>query len=321
VIVDISSHKNEIAELTGKYYAMYGAGAFFTFPICLVLPQQTGYAISLVLNTLFMLYGALFFPETLPLAQAVATPGRDSTLSIIEYNPVVLLSILGTNTMTNFCTGAWTFQQIAYAGVWTLITPYTSERFGWGATEQGTFIMVSAILGLICNLLIKFLQIRVGTAWILLVGSVGQVVGTAFIACAFHGYDFVMYMSLLSLVPFGYIYGTVLTGVMSSELPKNRQGHLQGAIDSLTSLCTAVGSLVMSGLFYGFTADDDVYFPQGPITVSTILMAVSYYYTWRVTENLDEEQMIQQMMPEGAEGHVSQSTPLVAKSEKAEDVK
>jgi DHA1 family tetracycline resistance protein-like MFS transporter len=69
---------------------------------------------------------------------------------------------------------------------------------------------------------------------------------------------------------------------MSSQVPDNQQGELQGALTSLISLTSIVGPLVMTAIFAYFTKEDSVfYFPGAAFFLGGVLTLLSGYLAHR----------------------------------------
>jgi len=65
---------------------------------------------------------------------------------------------------------------------------------------------------------------------------------------------------------------------MSSHVPANEQGELQGALTSLISLTSIVGPLLMTGLFYEFSrTDGGLYFPGAAMLAGSLLTLLSAF--------------------------------------------
>ena len=80
------------------------------------------------------------------------------------------------------------------------------------------------------------------------------------------------------LVPYclGGIAGPALQGYMSTSVPDNEQGELQGGLTSLMSLSSIFGPLLMTWSFYHFTrADAPFQFPGAPFVIGGVLMLLS----------------------------------------------
>jgi DHA1 family tetracycline resistance protein-like MFS transporter len=62
---------------------------------------------------------------------------------------------------------------------------------------------------------------------------------------------------------------------MSTQVPADSQGELQGAITCLQSLTAVISPLVMTQLFKAFTLPNHFYFPGAPYLAAAILSFVS----------------------------------------------
>ncbi len=117
---------------------------------------------------------------------------------------------------------------------------------------------------------------------------------SVFIGFAFHIIGFVAFslsteawMLFAFIVPFslGGIAGPALQGIISSEVPANEQGELQGSITSLMSISAIFGPPIFTGLFNFYTKTPEVqFFPGAPFAaaaafcvLATVLVVRSYY--------------------------------------------
>jgi DHA1 family tetracycline resistance protein-like MFS transporter len=80
----------------------------------------------------------------------------------------------------------------------------------------------------------------------------------------------------------GGIAGPALQGVISSHVPANEQGELQGALTSLMSATSIIGPLIMTNLFAYFTSKEaPVLFPGAPFVAGAALLLLSSYLAFR----------------------------------------
>jgi len=74
----------------------------------------------------------------------------------------------------------------------------------------------------------------------------------------------------------GGIAGPALQGLISTQVPPNAQGELQGALVSLFSVTAIVGPPIMTNVFAYFTGPSaPFYFPGAALTLGGILVVVS----------------------------------------------
>jgi DHA1 family tetracycline resistance protein-like MFS transporter len=65
-------------------------------------------------------------------------------------------------------------------------------------------------------------------------------------------------------------------GIISTQVPANEQGELQGALTSLMSLASVIGPNVMAQLFYMYSNKGaSFYFPGAPLLAGGILTLIS----------------------------------------------
>ena len=86
------------------------------------------------------------------------------------------------------------------------------------------------------------------------------------------------WMMFAFLVPYclGGIAGPAMQAVISSQVPANEQGEIQGTLSSLMSASAIVGPPMMSMVFYYFTHKDAPFlFAGAPFVLGGILMLIS----------------------------------------------
>src|SRR5258708_3007373 len=72
---------------------------------------------------------------------------------------------------------------------------------------------------------------------------------------------------------FGGIAPPSLQGIISSKVPPNEQGELQGMMTALTSLSTILSPLIMCNLFYFFTSEKaPIHFPGVSFAAAAIII-------------------------------------------------
>jgi DHA1 family tetracycline resistance protein-like MFS transporter len=98
---------------------------------------------------------------------------------------------------------------------------------------------------------------------------------TGFFLFAFTPWQWLLFTALL-LVIVGGIQGTAVQSIMSSAMPDNEQGELQGALGSLMGLTTLIAPPLMTSSFSYFTGkQSEIYFPGIPFLIASILTLIS----------------------------------------------
>ena len=70
----------------------------------------------------------------------------------------------------------------------------------------------------------------------------------------------------------GGIAGPALQGIISTQVPANEQGELQGALTSLMSITSTIGPPLMTNTFSYFTnSHAPVYLPGAPMLLGAVL--------------------------------------------------
>ena len=155
--------------------------------------------------------------------------------------------------------------------VWTF---YTIKKFAWSEDMIGYSLgLVGLLVAVVQGGLIRLILPKLGEHRSIWVGLLIYSLGLFLFAFADKGWQMFAY-----LVPYclGGIAGPALQGYMSTSVPDNEQGELQGGLTSLMSLSSIFGPLLMTWSFYHFTrADAPFQFPGAPFVIGGVLMLLS----------------------------------------------
>jgi len=91
------------------------------------------------------------------------------------------------------------------------------------------------------------------------------------------------WMMFVFLIPYclGGIAGPAIQAVISTKVPANEQGEIQGTLSSLMSASMIVGPPMMSTIFYFFTHKEAPFqFPGMPFIVGGTLMMISAFIAY-----------------------------------------
>ena len=229
-----------------------------------------GAAILTLLNWLF---GFFVLPESLPVDKRrkfeIAKINPFNAFSSIAKFPVILglvASLIVIYIASHATQSTWSF--------------FTIERFQWEEKEVGYSLAVVGILvSIVQGLLIRIINPRLGAERSVYVGILLYALGFFLFSFATAGW-----MMFVFLIPYclGGISGPALQGIMSSQVPDNQQGELQGALTSLISLTSIIGPLVMTAIFAYFTKEDSAfYFPGAAFFLGGVLTLLSGYLAHR----------------------------------------
>ncbi len=164
-------------------------------------------------------------------------------------------------------------------------TYYTMKKFDWDTRMVGYSLgFVGLTVAIVQGGLTRIIIPKLGTSKSLFVGLMFSAFG--YIAFAFATQSWMMFAFM---IPFamGGLAGPALQGIISSQIPANEQGQLQGALTSLMSFTSIFGPLVMTGLFYYFTSDKaPIQFPGAPFFAGFIFMIISLLFALNALKSL-----------------------------------
>jgi DHA1 family tetracycline resistance protein-like MFS transporter len=233
------------------------------------------------LSLLNFLYGLFILPESLkrenrrPFEWKRANP-VGSLLNLKRY-PVVLGLV--TSLVLIY---------IAAHAVQSNWSYYTIEKFKWNSTMiGGSLAAVGVLISIVQGGLIRIVIPAWGQKASLYVGLGLYSFGLVLFAFATEGW-----MMFAFLIPYclGGIAGPALQGIISSQVPSNEQGELQGALTSLMSVTSIFGPLLMAQLFSYFTAANaPVYFPGAPMLMGAVLTLLSLLLAIRALAGFQSE--------------------------------
>jgi DHA1 family tetracycline resistance protein-like MFS transporter len=150
-------------------------------------------------------------------------------------------------------------------------------KFKWDEAWVGYSLgFIGLMIAIVQGGLIRFVIPKVGQKNAVYIGLCLYVLGFTLFAFATKSWMMFAFMIPYTL---GGIAGPALQGIMSSQVPGNEQGELQGALTSLISLTSIVGPLLMTYLFACFTKPGALfYFPGAPFLMGAVLTLLSILF-------------------------------------------
>jgi DHA1 family tetracycline resistance protein-like MFS transporter len=268
-IADISEPEKR-AQNFGMIGAAFGLG-FIIGPLAGSFFSQWGLRAPFIAAAAFSLlnaaYGFFILPESLkkenrrPFDWKRANPM--GTLKNLQRYPALsglFLSIFLLYIAGHAAQSTWTF--------------YTIEKFHWNVQWVGySLAFVGLMIALVQGGLIRIVIPKIGQKNSVYVGLVLYIVG--FVLFAFATKSWMMFAFM---IPYGLggIAGPALQGIMSSQVPANEQGELQGGLTSMMSVTSIIGPLLMTNLFAHYTAKaTGIYFPGAPFLMGAVLTVFS----------------------------------------------
>lgn len=156
---------------------------------------------------------------------------------------------------------------------------FTMFKFNWDSKMVGLSLGVSGIMAiLVQGGLIRYLNPKIGNERSVYYGLTIYTIGMLMFAFAQKEW---MMFAILIFYGLGGIAGPALQSVISTQVPKNEQGELQGTLASLMSLTSMIGPPLMTNLFFYFTHDSAPFqFAGAPFFLGFILMFISVFFVY-----------------------------------------
>jgi DHA1 family tetracycline resistance protein-like MFS transporter len=219
------------------------------------------------------LYGYFILPESLPKERRRAFEWK-------RANPVgSLMQIKNYPALTGLM-GSLVLIYLAAHAVQSTWTYYNMEKFGWHKKEVGISLgILGAMVAFVQGVLIKKIIPALGQAKSIYTGLLIYSVGMLLYGLATQGW--MMYVITIFYC-LGGVAGPAIQGIMSGQVPPDEQGELQGTLNSLISITTICGPLMMTNLFSWFTSKSaPVRFPGAPFIAASVLMLLSAWLAYR----------------------------------------
>jgi len=267
-IADVSPPEKR-AQNFGMMGAAFGLG-FIIGPFIGGLFSEFGSRVPFIaaagLSLLNWLYGFFILPESLK-------PENRRAFDIKRANPFGAFVQLRKNKAIRMLVFVMFLLYLAgqvMPAIWPFFTKYL---FKWTDREIGySLAFVGVMVVIVQGGLIKFSQRVFGPIRSVYVGIVMYMIGLAlfaFVSQSWMAYLFTFVYSLGGIAP------PSLQGIISSKIPANEQGELQGMMTALTSVSTILSPLIMTNLFYLFTKENTpLYFPGAAFAVAAIIVGV-----------------------------------------------
>ena len=268
-IADVSTPENR-AKNFGMIGAAFGLG-FIIGPVIGGLLGQYGSRVpfyaAAILCMLNFLYGYFILPESLdkenrrdfewkranPITAFLRLKKYPSLLGLIF---AIFLLYVGSHAVHS----NWSF--------------FTMYRFHWDEKMVGISLgAVGLLVGIVQGGLIRWTSPRLGNEKSIYIGLMLYTLGMLLFAFATESW-----MMFVFLIPYclGGIAGPALQATVSSKVPANEQGEIQGTMASLMSASAIIGPPMMTNTFYFFTHKEAPFqFAGAPFVLGSFLMLLS----------------------------------------------
>ncbi len=268
-IADVSTPENR-AKNFGMIGAAFGLG-FIIGPVIGGLLGQYGSRVpfyaAAVLCLLNFLYGYFILPESL-------SKDNRREFSLKRANPIgAFLNLKKYPQLIGLVISIFLLYTASHAvhSNWSYFTMY---KFNWDEKMVGISLgAIGLLVGIVQGGLIRWINPKLGNEKSIYVGMALYSIGMFLFATATQSW-----MMFAFLIPYclGGIAGPAMQAVISSQVPANEQGEIQGTLSSLMSASAIVGPPMMSTVFYYFTHKDAPFqFAGAPFILGGVLMLLS----------------------------------------------
>lgn len=275
-IADISTPEKR-AQNFGMVGAAFGLG-FIIGPVIGGLLGHYGprvpFMVAAGLTFLNFLYGLFILPESLKMENRRAFDWK-------RANPIGSLLHLRKYPIISGMVASLVLIYIAAHAVQSTWSFFTISRFNWSEKEVGYSLgFVGILIAVVQGGLIRWINPKLGPNRSVYLGLSLYALGLLLFGFASAGW-----MMYAILIPYclGGICGPSLQGILSSQVPPDEQGELQGALTGLVSLTSIIGPPLMTGLFAFFSSNSaPIHLPGAPFLLGAVLSLASLYLSWKV---------------------------------------
>lgn len=151
-------------------------------------------------------------------------------------------------------------------------TYYTMEKFDWSESQIGLSLGFAGVFMILVQaFLIRWAIPALGAFRAGVIGMLAIIVGFLGYAFAATGWQLYPWLALASISGF---VTPAFQAIMTSQIPANSQGELQGALSSINSITSILGPLLMTQLFASFTSEQTAYYFPGVSFFAAALLSV-----------------------------------------------
>lgn len=270
-VTDITPEEKR-AQRFGMVGAAFGGGFVFGPVIGGLLAEfgaRVPFFVAAGLALLNVCYGYFVLGESL--AEENRRP-----FQFVRANPVGAVMQLRKYPVVIGLAFAYFLYMIGHLSLPSTWTYYTIEKFAWSERQIGISLGFAGVFMILVQaFLIRWAIPALGAYRAGIVGMVAIVIGFSGYAFAAQGWQLYPWLALAAISGF---VNPAFQSIMTSQIPANAQGELQGALSSVNSLTSIIGPLIMTQLFAAFTGPAaPLYFPGISFLAAAILSAISLF--------------------------------------------
>jgi DHA1 family tetracycline resistance protein-like MFS transporter len=268
-IADVSPPERR-AQNFGMIGAVFGLG-FIIGPMAGGMLGHYGarvpFITAAVLTLVNWLYGYFVLPESL-------SAENRRPFEWWRANPIGSLARLKDYPVITGMVASLVLLYVAAHAVQSNWSYYTIEKFQWTERTVGwSLAVVGLAVAVVQGGLVRVAIPKLGQVRSVYIGLGFYSVGFLLYALATKTWMMFVFTAVYCM---GGIAGPALQGIISSQVPNNRQGELQGALTSLMSLTSIVGPLIMANVFAYFTdRSSPVYLPGAAMLLGSVLVMIA----------------------------------------------
>lgn len=268
-IADVTQEKER-----GKAFGLIGAAFGIGFILGPViggflgtLDSRAPFYAAAAMAFLNMLYGFFVLPESLDVKNR-------RKFSLARSNPLgafrQLRSFPHIKWLFVVCLILF-FAHVVYPSTWQF---HGSARYGWGSREIGLSLMAFGICSAVVQggLIGKILK-RFGETKTAFIGLTCSIIAFGGFALSTKGWILYCWIPLSAL---GAMATPAIKSIMSSRVPSDAQGELQGTLSSLQGIANMIGPIMMTQVFTYFANENPIYhFYGSAFVLSGLLLCVA----------------------------------------------
>jgi len=279
-IADVSS-QDEKAKNFGMMGAAFGIG-FIIGPLLGSIFGHFGtrapFMAAAVLSLLNFIFGLVILPESL-------TPANRRNFSWKRANPLGTLKQLTKHQTVIALIVILFILNIAGQAMPSIWTFFCIERFKWSETLIGlSLAFVGVAIAAVQGGLIGIITKKLGVKKTVFIGLSCYMIGFFLFALANQSW---MMFAFMIPYAFGGISVPNIQSILSSQVPANEQGELQGGLTSLVSVTAIIGPILMTSSFTFFTkSPETLYFPGISFLIGGFLTLMSLIISYFALKRL-----------------------------------
>ncbi len=228
--------------------------------------ERVPFYAAAVLGLLNVIYGYLVLGESLQ-------EENRRPFELRRANPVGAMMQIRKYPIVIGLAAAYFLYMIGHMSLPSTWTYYTMEKFSWSESQIGLSLGFAGVFMILVQaMLIRWAIPAMGAFNAGIVGLLAIIIGFCGYAFSTSGWQLYPWLALASISGF---VTPAFQSIMTSQIPANAQGELQGALSSINSLTSIIGPLVMTQLFAIYTAPDAAnYFPGVSFFAAAVLSGV-----------------------------------------------